>query len=186
MVRITNRFLTSSRDYVWENFGSGDWTRLLASRGADTRLAYDGRLDPKGSVAFPVVLDVLSGVRERQGERAPDVLFALGFYNSEKDLSGTQKLVMRLLSPEWVLKMASVLWGQRVQGGGTFHVQVLAKGHVRATVRDFPSPDALWWNYLRGWFNCAIHFAGGRDVEVTWTGGGTSPTDAAVYEARWR
>jgi len=186
MVRITNRFLISSRDYVWENFGSGEWDRLLASRSPDTRAVYDGRLDAAGTVRFPVVLDILGGVSERLAAKDPEVLFGMGRYNSEKDLSGTQKLVMRLLSPEWVLKMASLLWSQRVLEGGSFSVLKLAKGHVRATISGFPSPDELWWSYLRGWFTCAIHFAGGRDVDVMWVGGGKTPDDPAVYEARWR
>jgi hypothetical protein len=186
MVRITNRFLQSSRDFVWEQFGSGEWDRMLAARSPETRAAYDVRLDPKGSVAFPVVLDVLAGVAGKEDAQHPDVLYSLGFFNSEKDLSGTQKLVMRLLSPEWVLKMAAILWGQRVQNGGTFGVEVLSRGHVRATIRSFPSPDDLWWRYLRGWFTCAIHFSGGRDVDVRWVGGGKAPTDPAVYEAKWR
>lgn len=186
MVSITNRFLISSRDYVWEHFGSGEWDRLLSERLPQTRASYDGRLDAGGTVLFPVVLDMLGGVAGRFAAKDPDVLFALGRYNSEKDLSGTQKLFMRLLNPEWVLKMAAILWGQRVINGGTFFVEKLARGHVRATIRDFSSPDDLWWRYLRGWFTCAIHFAGGRDVEVTWASGGQAPNDPAIYEAKWR
>jgi hypothetical protein len=185
MILITNRFLINTREFVDKRFGPAAWAEVLARLLPTTRKVYAGRVDPKGTVAFSAVADILKAVKALFEARDPDVLPELGAWNGEQDLSATQRLVMKLLSVEWVLRMAAILWSQRVKGGGTLHIERAAPGHVYASVRDFSMPEPEWWTYLSGWFTCAIRFSGGRNVTVDWIEGGERPDAPARFDARW-
>ncbi|RJO64814.1 MAG: hypothetical protein C4523_17420 [Myxococcales bacterium] len=186
MVQITNRFMISSEKFVRNRYGRASWDEAREEMTPATRADFDRKLDPKGLADFDKVADVLRAIEKTLGPRVANVLFELGLHNSEDDLSVTQKLVMRLISVEWVLRAAALLWGQRIKNGGRIEIRREGKGHVKATVFDFPEPVAEWWRYLSGWFTCAIRFSGGQDVRVVWEGGGDTPTSPTRFDAQWK
>ncbi len=185
MVRITMRFMVSTEKFVRARFSAEAWTQVRAALKPETSAIYDRSLSVKDTVEFTHVADMLATVDRVLGPRQKDVLFELGLFNSEEDLSATQRLIMKIISVEWVLKAAALLWGQRVKNGGRIEIKREAKGHVAAIVSEFPEPTREWWTYLAGWFTCAIRMSGGQDVAVEGKGGGASPADPAIYDARW-
>ena len=185
MIKITNRFMINSQEFVRSRYGPEGWKDVHGRLELNTRLVFDYHVEPKGLVEFSKVDDVLKAIDQAFSSKTPNVLFDLGFNNSEKDLSATQKFLMKILSVEWVLRIAAILWKQRVVDGGTITIKRLGRGQVRARVSDFSTPTREWWNYLTGWFTCAITFSGGQNVRVKWTGGGESPDDPADFDARW-
>lgn len=185
MVRITNRFLLGTEKFVRERFGVKGWDALLARVGPETRAVYHMPIQPKGTVSFDHVSNLLVGVEAEFAAAEPRVLFQLGLHNSSEDLSATQRLLMKLISVEWVLKAAAMLWKQRVINGGTMDIERQGKNHVLARVTGFAQPTPQWWNYLTGWFTTAIEYSGGTRVQVKWLGGGSKPADPARFDARW-
>ncbi len=184
MVKITNRFMINSEQFVKTHYGASGWRNLLPTLEKQTQNYYDKKIDPKEYVDFTMVSDVLKAVERQFAEKSPSVLFDLGLHNSEKDLSATQKLVMRFISVEWVLKLAAILWKQRVVNGGTISIERRGEGNVLAKVKDFETPTSQWWKYLAGWFCCAIRFSGGKNVKVEWIRGGDGKTPAE-FDAKW-
>jgi hypothetical protein len=186
MVRITNRFLISTEKFLRSRFGAGTWEKFLGSLPTETRNIYHFPINPKGNVGFDHVGNILRVVEEEYKSKVPKILYELGLHNSADDLSATQRLLMKLISVEWVLKAAALLWKQRVINGGTMQIEHRAKGHVHARVTGFEQPTPQWWEYLTGWFTSAIQFSGGTEVKVQWLGGGSKPTDPADFDARWQ
>ncbi len=186
MVQITNRFMIASEVFVKKWYGQQAWHDVCATFEPSTNAIFKSKINPKKNVDFMHVAAVLKGVGDVLTPKNEKVLVDLGFHNSEFDLSATQRLLMKIISVEWVLKTAAILWKQRVINGGTIQIKSQGKGHVHATVRDFAEPMPQWWTYLGGWFACAITFSGGRNVDVQWTGGGSTPQDPAEYDARWQ
>lgn len=185
MVRITNRFMISSQKFVRSRFGEKGWGTLRDSLPLSTRVLFDQTLNPKGTIEFDHVAELLRGVETHFSEKNPKILFELGLHNSEEDLSATQKVLMKLISVEWVLRIAAYLWKQRVIEGGTIEIDKVAANRIRARVIGFGQPIPQWWSYLSGWFTTAIQFSGGKNVKVEWVKGGKSQYDAAEYDASW-
>jgi len=185
MVRVTNRFLISSKMFVKETYGQEVWNTLMETLQPATRNIFKAKINPKKDVGFDKVADLLVCVEKLLAKEHPDVLFELGLHNSADDLSATQKLFMKIISVEWVLKVAAMLWKQRVKNGGKMEIQTLGKGRVKAQIHKFQSPLDQWWRYLSGWFTCAIEFSGGKNVEVKLISASQSPDETTEYEASW-
>ncbi len=182
---ITNRFMIHTEQFVRDKFGAESWENVLSAMPHETSILYRTTLNPKGATEFDHIQQVLEAVEKVLVETSPTVLYDLGLWNSEHDLTSTQRLLMKLISVSWVLKTAAVLWKQRVKNGGTIHISTLGKGHVKAEVRNFSKPSSQWWSYLAGWFACAITFSGGDKASVRWTGGGERSSKPALFDARW-
>ncbi len=185
MVRITNRFMISSKKFVQGRFGAIRWKAFVDELQPETARCFEGKMNPKEDVDFDRVADVLETVERMFKEDREDILFLLGLHNSEDDLSVTQKLLMKLLSVERILKIAALLWKQRVKNGGEILIERKSRGHVLATVRNFGQPIPQWWDYLTGWFTTAISFAGGKNVKVDWVRGGETRANPAEFSAMW-
>lgn len=185
MVRITNSFMISSEKFVRSRFGRLLWDNLKKSMPPKTAEIFDRKIKPKGDVSFEHVAALLETVEKELKKHNPDVLFELGRFNSEEDLSVTQKLIMKIISVEWVLKVAAILWRQRVINGGVIVILKRGEGKVEAQVREFPQPMDQWWHYLAGWFTTAIAFSGGKNVKVEWVSGGDAPENPAIFCAHW-
>jgi hypothetical protein len=108
-----------------------------------------------------------------------------GMHDSAANLRPTQRLVMKILSVQWVLRMAAFLWAGRVRDGGTLDIAPVQKGRVKVTLSGFPKPEPEWLQYLVGWFRRTVELSGGRDVRVALEDGGTRPYEPAVYDVRW-
>lgn len=186
MVRVTNRFMISTEKFIKKRFDTEVWNKLMGTFAPTTQNIFNARINPKKDVGFDTVKDVLLCVEKLLADDHPNVMYELGLHNSADDLSATQKLFMKLISVEWVLKVAAMLWKQRVINGGTMEIQQLGKGRVKAIVHRFQNPLEQWWVYLTGWFTCAIQFSGGKHVEVKLLKQAESANDSTEYEASWQ
>ena len=164
MTRITETILINTRNFISNRHGGAAWQRVVERLDPQLQARYRGALSPKGWVDFPLVESLLAGVRDELVEQHQLVLFDLGLHNAEANLKLTQRIIMRVASVNFVLKMAALLWKGRVKDGGELAVHKQGRGAVRATLSRFPRPGPDWLEYLRGWFTRTIELAGGRNL----------------------
>ncbi len=182
MTGIQATAVMNTKVFVERRFGTARWRSLLEKVAPATRALFDRSLKTSDWVDYDQVVDLMRAVATLE-ER--DVLVSLGMHNSEANLRVTQRLVMKILSVQWVLRMAAFLWAGRVRDGGTLTVAPVEKGRVKVTLGGFPKPEPEWLQYLVGWFRRTVELSGGRDVRVALEGGGTKPYEPATYDVRW-
>jgi len=182
---ISATALTSTKLFVTKRYGSKKWDEVLGLMKEATQNQYKRHLTPKTWIDYDQVVDMLKAMKKTFGDDEPKILIELGKHNSEENLRVTQRIIMKILSVEWVLKMAARLWKGRVRDGGILIIQRKGKKHGMGILDKFPDPQPEWLEYLIGWFTRTIELSGGRNVKVELVKAGSKPFDSSEYELQW-
>jgi hypothetical protein len=110
---------------------------------------------------------------------------AIGFESVKDDLSGIYRIFLLVVSPEFVLSKAPLLFNTYYDTG-TMEVYESGRGHARARFSGCTGFDANLWADVTGSCRAALEAAGAREVTATIRAGGGDGDDHLDLEARWR
>jgi hypothetical protein len=167
-VHIKGLVLKARADYIQKRFGEDGWARLLAELSPESRAALaDGILI---SSWYPVAISIeMVCVADRMFAKG-DLALAreMGRHAAQVSLQGVHQSFARENDPNFVLRMAPLLWSQFYDSG---QMEAMATGRESAVSRvlDFAEPHAVICLGLVGWIESAIEIWGGVDVKVVET-----------------
>jgi hypothetical protein len=115
----------------------------------------------------------------------PELARTIGLEAVRDDLSGIYRIFLLVVSPEFVLGKAPLLFNTYYDTG-TMTVTDAARGHARAQWRGCAGFDQNLWLDVEGSCQAGLEAAGARDVAFTVLAGGGDGDATMELEARWR
>jgi hypothetical protein len=185
MPQISATAVLNTENFVVKYYGLRVWDNCLINMKTETRSLYDSRLDAREWVDFRLVIDMLKAVKKELGKKDKKVIVHLGEHNAEANLKLTQRIVMKIASVEFSLKMAARLWTGRVKSGGELEIKRTGNKQILSLLKDFPTPKHEWFEYLIGWFSKTIQLSGGRNVQVILEKEAKKKGEICEYKIRW-
>lgn len=187
--RAKGLLFTYLRDWVVDTRGQGVWDEELAAAPSHVREVYDGII--LASSWQP--MKAWNGTVDSYfGNRYPDPNAGMAEFCAhlgERELTTLVRLVLKMGSPEFMLKRTGFLW-KRYFSAGTFGAEEIDKGHWRLWLECSADPDhtagpLTCTNGPAPWLERGMALAGAdgtvRHVECRYSG---SPR--CEYVARWK
>jgi hypothetical protein len=115
----------------------------------------------------------------------PELARAIGLEAVRDDLSGIYRIFLLVVSPEFVLGKAPLLFSTYYDTG-TMTVTDPARGRARAQWHGCAGFDRNLWLDVEGSCQAGLEAAGARDVTFTVLAGGGDGDTTMELEARWR
>jgi hypothetical protein len=115
----------------------------------------------------------------------PELARVIGLEAVKDDLSGIYRIFLLVVSPEFVLGKAPLLFNTYYDTG-TMTVTNSARGRARAQWSGCAGFDRNVWLDLQGSCQAGLEAAGARDVVINLLAGGADGDTTMEIEARWR
>jgi hypothetical protein len=115
----------------------------------------------------------------------PELARTIGHEAVKDDLSGIYRIFLLVVSPEFVLSKAPLLFNTYYDTG-TMAVSDTARGRARAKCTGCTGFDRNLWLDVQGSCQAGLEAAGARDVTINVVTGGADGDAAMEIEARWR
>ncbi|MBI5478957.1 MAG: hypothetical protein HY906_08885 [Deltaproteobacteria bacterium] len=115
----------------------------------------------------------------------PDLARTIGFESVKDDLAGIYRIFLLVVSPEFVLSKAPLLFSTYYDTG-TMAVSEAARGQARAQFTGCTGFDRNLWLDVQGSCQAGLEAAGARDVAINLIAGGADGDTSMELEARWR
>jgi hypothetical protein len=115
----------------------------------------------------------------------PELARTIGLEATKDDLSGIYRIFLLVVSPEFVLSKAPLLFNTYYDTG-TMAVSEAMRGRARAQFSGCTGFDRNLWLDLQGSCQAGLEAAGARDVVISLTAGGGDGDATMEIEARWR
>ncbi|MFH0901806.1 MAG: hypothetical protein V2A73_14345 [Pseudomonadota bacterium] len=109
---------------------------------------------------------------------------AIGFDSVRDDLSGIYRIFLLVVSPEYVLSKASLLFGTYFDTG-RMEIVESSRGRARARWTGCSEFNKNIWADVTGGCEAAIRAAGARSVRIDLLSGGNNGDSAMELEAHW-
>ncbi len=190
---VKGSLILHGRDYVVETRGAAAWQTILGALSADDRAIYDGIV--MASSWYPVAAwnRITEHVVGEGGPQASAEMRRFSSFISERDLSTIYKVLLKLASPEMLLRRTHSLWS-RYFDSGTFEVvrEAPRRFEMRLTApvhHDEAPSRRICAEGVDSWLVKALHMTGAIQPEVQhehcrFDGGGGGGT--CSYVAQWR
>ena len=115
----------------------------------------------------------------------PDLARTMGFEATRDDLSGIYRIFLLVVSPEFVISKAPLLFNTYYDTG-TMEVTEAARGRARARWADCLGFDRNLWLDIQGSCQAGLEAAGAHDVVIRLLSGGNDGDLRMELEASWR
>ena len=115
----------------------------------------------------------------------PELARTIGLEAVRDDLSGIYRIFLLVVSPEFVLGKAPLLFNTYYDTG-TMAVGESSRGWARARWTGCTGFDRNLWLDVEGSCQAGLEAAGAKDVAIKVTSGGGDGETAMELEARWR
>ena len=116
--RCKGSILTHLRAYVESSYGSRVWQEMLEASSPDDRGVHEGIVLAGGWYPVGVWNRALAWLLPRYHGKSPDEeMRRVAAFIADRDLNSVYKMVLRLGSPEFLLRRTDALWSRYFDGG---------------------------------------------------------------------
>jgi hypothetical protein len=177
-------FFVGLKQFVIARFGEAGWQKLLMALPEPDR-------KPVATAVSIAWMDVtlrtkaLHALVDTLGEGNREICVLFGRFDGERDLTTTQKFVLRVVSPGYALEKSGQYWS-RFSDWGELAVDRPTKTQANATLRNSVVADELFCLHLVGYMTRFMELAGARDVKIAHTRCRARGERDCLYEGSWR
>jgi len=149
------------REFVFDRYGLDGWTDVLAELSSGDRAALEG-IVTMGWYSLPLYARSLRAVDKVRGTGDLELIFQLGKYQAERDLTTVHRAFLRIANPSFILEQSAEYWG-RFHDSGTWTVERLGPTRVRAYLDGWAHVDAALCREVSGYLLKAFELVGARN-----------------------
>ncbi len=150
------------RQVCLKRYGQAGWEEVLG------RLSEAGRLtfrEPVGDFAWIPIslineLEVVFADMRQEGKP-----FHQGQALAEQQLKVAHPWLMKLLSPEMIIRQGGTLF-RFYYKGGVLEIESVTKGHGVASIWALGQPSGWYTSGASGWYSQALRMAGAHKVDI--------------------
>jgi hypothetical protein len=154
----------SIREFVLERYGLDGWTDLLAELSAEDRAEIQA-IVTMGWYSLPLYARALRALDKVRGAGDLQLVFQLGKYQAERDLTTVHRAFLRIANPSFIVEQSAEYWG-RFHDSGKWTVERLGPSRVRAYLDGWAHVDAALCRELTGYTLKAFELVGARNPRL--------------------
>jgi hypothetical protein len=175
--------LMQTLKFAEERFGPGSKQRLLAALPSSTRAAVGELILPIQWYDMAGFAEMLHALDREFGTGDGSLVIERGIWDTRQTMNGPLRLLLKLLSPEWLLEKGTRIWTS-FQDSGRWEVK-REHGGVVATLRDFGVVDAAICANIRGWIQGLLMLCHCKQISVVERECRARGGAADVFEIHW-
>jgi hypothetical protein len=172
------------RSFVTERYGAEAWKDLLDSFPPADR-AVLGSVVSIGWYDLALYARLIRAVDERMARGNLKLVYALGRYEAERDLTGVHQWFLRLFSPATAIDQIGKYW-RRFHDTGAWETERRGDREVIARLSGWGVVDAALCRELLGYLGRALELLGGRDIGLQHTRCRVDQEPLCEFQLRWR
>ena len=165
-MKVKGSAVAATPEFIKEKFGSAGYERWLSGLPDETRKIYEGKILLN---AWYPLKETLTVPTQRYCslfyDGDPKGAIECGRYSAEKGLKGIYRTFIKLGSPEFIGKCATVILPTFYEPSKIV-VQSTEKGKVVFRITEFPEISKVVEYRIIGWIQRAIEISGGRNASV--------------------
>jgi predicted hydrocarbon binding protein len=163
MARTKGTCFVALKSFITRRFGYDDWRRYLSLlEPKDRRLAE--MPSAKEWYDLEAWFRALHVLADNFGDSPKEVVLEFGRHEAERDLSGIQRLFLRLANPAFVLEKAGEYW-KNFCDFGEWKIERVENG-ARAELAGVPLLDELYCTELLGYLGRMMELVGAKNVKA--------------------
>lgn len=168
--------------FVMARFGRTSRDRYRAASSPALRAALE--LPGDRWVDFDVYVEATELACRMFADGDLELAADIGMFAAEANMGPWRALIHRILSPGFILSLASQLWSHHYDGGRGVVIEN-GEGCCRFRVEDFPSPSAAHCHSVRGWCLGTIRLGRPRAATVEETACRLRGDPVCEFVAHW-
>jgi predicted hydrocarbon binding protein len=176
--------LLQTLEFAEHKFGPGTKQRLLAALPPSRRLTLGELILPIQWYDMASFVDLLNALDRELGAGDGSLIFERGYWDAGQIMNGTLRLLLKMLSPEWLLEKGTRIWNS-FQDSGRWEVVKREHGAVTATLRDLGMVDAAICANTRGWISGLLALCRCKQISVVEKECRARGGAADVFEINW-
>lgn len=189
MAQCKGTLLLNLRAFVEKRRGAPVWRRLVEAQRPADRAVFEGLLLPAGWYPVGVWNRALTTYLTEHAPEPPREMLEIARFVADRDLNTLFKVLLRMGSPEFVLKRTDSLWTRYFDAGTFMHEQAgprFFRLALEAPKGEDLAPSEWTCNQgVCGWITQALHLTGARQGAVIHTACRFHNAARCEYEARW-
>jgi hypothetical protein len=171
-------------EFIEARFGGPARDRVLKRLSPEDRALVGGLLLPIGMYPLSAFINLLRATEDELGSGDCALLTERGSWVAMKDIRTTHKLVMKFMSPAWIIQKGAGLW-KNFHTSGRWEASPDGTHGARAVLYDIAIVDAALCATLKGWIIGMLTVGGCKHLKVVHTECRTRGAPACVYLASW-
>ncbi len=182
--------LIHTRSYVEQKFGSGVWSSLVDEASDTDRTILEGVVLQAGWYPIGTINRLVDRVCHEHGGANPnEEMRRLSAFIADSDLGSVYKLVLKMGSPEFLVKRTGSLW-RRYFDTGSMRATQVAERHWRLELRmalgEEEAPNALFCGPgCPAWIAMGMRLTGAEGARVEHVDCRHTNGDHCTYEVTW-
>jgi hypothetical protein len=182
--------LIHTRDYILRTRGRTVWDELLESSSAEDREVLGGIYLAGGWYPIGVVNRIVAAYCENHHAQSPDdEMKRLSAYIADTDLGGVYKMVLRLGSPDFLVKRTPSLWNRYFDVGDLTPSQVGSREwrlRLVMPLEDERAPNRFFCGPgCPAWIEMGLKLTGAERARVEHVECRFENREACVYRVTW-
>ena len=157
----------SLRDFILERYGLDGWTDVLAELSAEDRAELSAVVT-MGWYSLPLYARALRAADKVRGGGDLQLVFQLGKFQAERDLTTVHRAFLRIANPSFILEQSAEFWA-RFHDSGKWTVERLGPRRVRAYLDGWAHVDAALCREVTGYTLKAFELVGARHPRLDHT-----------------
>jgi hypothetical protein len=155
----------STLQFIDQKFGGDARARVLARLSDEDRAFLGGLLLPIGWYPTGPLPRLLHALDEELGRGDLALVEQRGAWVADRDLKTTHRLLLKVVTPSWVIEKATSLW-KNFHDTGRWESMREGKSAAVARLYDHVIVDAAMCATLSGWMRGLLTVAGCRSIEM--------------------
>ncbi|HDS08943.1 MAG TPA: hypothetical protein ENN73_01840 [Firmicutes bacterium] len=166
-MQVKGTVFKSSIEYIKTRFGEEGFQRILSNLSPEEQSVLLLRVSAALWYPFELYINLSKSILKEFGEMNPKVLREMGGYSAEKGLYGAYKIIFRLGTPTYIIKIARKAYSLYFDRG-ILEIHESGECMVKLKLHDITEINDLHLERILGWMEKTFEMTGGKDpfVEV--------------------
>lgn len=174
----------STLAFIEQHFGADAKARVLARLPEEDRAMLGGLILPIRWYPLAPFPRLLRAMEEELGRGDLTLVTERGTWAAIHDMKTVHKLLLKVLTPSWVVQKAMRLWPS-FHTSGRWEAAREDERHARAVLHDLGVVDEAMCATLKGWIIGLLTLAGARHPAVEHVACRAHGAPACVYQVAW-
>lgn len=163
--RVKGAAFVHTLDFIDARFGKLHRERVLARLSAADREIVGGLILPIGMYPLATLTRLLREMDAELGSGDLSLAIERGTWAATRDMKTTHRLLLKFMSPQWVIAKGTSLW-KTYHTTGYWESSGEGNSGARAVLHDLGVVDEAMCATLKGWIIGLLTMSGAKNVKV--------------------
>ncbi|HPR65366.1 MAG TPA: hypothetical protein PK014_14245 [Thermoanaerobaculia bacterium] len=171
--------------FIDTEFGECEREKVFALLDDDIRDILSRRVISSDWYPLKYQVNLSMAIDKALGKGDLELCRKIGKFTAESDLNTIHKIILKMGSPQRLLKLSAGMWS-RYYSEGSLVLESIGNGYAVALVKDFNPISKAFCTDLSGWMIRTLELTGATNVDLNHTKCVLDGDEACRYEATWK